>query len=133
MCFLLYKWFLSYLFNQHFFCDADLFRRLFRQDLLVASLFRNFLLAERIMRSANCSPISHPMLPPTHQHHMWYYRRYSLTLQLVSQFFLKKFLLYTPGMHGTWLLKFVFLNFHHWLRILMQSSRCVFIQSHLPI
>ncbi|GLT45528.1 hypothetical protein SLA2020_193540 [Shorea laevis] len=49
----------------------DLFQRLFRQDLLVASLFRNFLLAERIMRSANCSPISHPVLPPTHQHHMW--------------------------------------------------------------
>ncbi|XP_010264478.1 PREDICTED: regulatory-associated protein of TOR 1-like isoform X2 [Nelumbo nucifera] len=47
------------------------FQRLFRQDLLVASLFRNFLLAERIMRSANCSPISYPMLPPTHQHHMW--------------------------------------------------------------
>ncbi|KAA8517693.1 hypothetical protein F0562_015167 [Nyssa sinensis] len=49
----------------------ELFQRLFRQDLLVASLFRNFLLAERIMRSANCSPISYPMLPPTHQHHMW--------------------------------------------------------------
>ncbi|KAF7825456.1 regulatory-associated protein of TOR 1-like [Senna tora] len=49
----------------------DLFQRLFRQDLLVASLFRNFLLAERIMRSANCSPVSHPTLPPTHQHHMW--------------------------------------------------------------
>ncbi|KAM1038344.1 hypothetical protein ACFX13_033774 [Malus domestica] len=49
----------------------DLFQRLFRQDLLVASLFRNFLLAERIMRSANCSPISYPQLPPTHQHHMW--------------------------------------------------------------
>ncbi|KAB1224583.1 Regulatory-associated protein of TOR 1 [Morella rubra] len=49
----------------------DLFQRLFRQDLLVASLLRNFLLAERIMRSANCSPISHPMLPPTHQHRMW--------------------------------------------------------------
>ncbi|KAL0347540.1 UNVERIFIED_CONTAM: Regulatory-associated protein of TOR 1 [Sesamum calycinum] len=48
----------------------DLFQRLFRQDLLVASLFRNFLLAERIMRSAN-SPISYPMLPSTHQHHMW--------------------------------------------------------------
>ncbi|KXG27592.1 regulatory-associated protein of TOR 2 isoform X2 [Sorghum bicolor] len=48
-----------------------LFQRLFRQDLLVASLFRNFLLAERIMRSANCSPVSYPMLPPTHQHHMW--------------------------------------------------------------
>ncbi|CAN6344182.1 unnamed protein product [Urochloa humidicola] len=49
----------------------DLFQRFFRQDLLVASLFRNFLLAERIMRSANCSPISYPLLPPTHQHHMW--------------------------------------------------------------
>ncbi|XP_045798844.1 regulatory-associated protein of TOR 1-like isoform X1 [Trifolium pratense] len=49
----------------------DLFQRLFRQDLLVASLFRNFLLAERIMRSANCTPVSHPTLPPTHQHHMW--------------------------------------------------------------
>ncbi|XP_062201737.1 regulatory-associated protein of TOR 1-like isoform X1 [Phragmites australis] len=49
----------------------DLFQRLFRQDLLVASLFRNFLLAERIMRSANCSPICFPLLPPTHQHHMW--------------------------------------------------------------
>ncbi|KAL6520870.1 Regulatory-associated protein of TOR 1 [Orobanche gracilis] len=49
----------------------DLFQRLFRQDLLVASLFRNFLLAERIMRSANCSPISCPKLPSTHQHHMW--------------------------------------------------------------
>ncbi|KAI4353507.1 hypothetical protein L6164_002452 [Bauhinia variegata] len=49
----------------------ELFQRLFRQDLLVASLFRNFLLAERIMRSANCSPISYPNLPPTHQHHMW--------------------------------------------------------------
>nr|GEV86057.1 regulatory-associated protein of TOR 1 [Tanacetum cinerariifolium] len=36
----------------------ELFQRLFRQDLLVASLFRNFLLAERIMRSANCSPPS---------------------------------------------------------------------------
>ncbi|KAJ1688768.1 hypothetical protein LUZ63_012923 [Rhynchospora breviuscula] len=49
----------------------ELFQRLFRQDLLLASLFRNFLLAERIMRTANCSPISYPMLPPTHQHHMW--------------------------------------------------------------
>ncbi|KAL1368806.1 hypothetical protein AAHE18_02G148400 [Arachis hypogaea] len=49
----------------------DLFQRLFRQDLLVASLFRNFLLAERIMRSANCTPVSFPILPPSHQHHMW--------------------------------------------------------------
>jgi len=44
-----------------------LFQRLFRQDLLVASLFRNFLLAERIMRANYCTPISIPALPPTHQ------------------------------------------------------------------
>ena len=41
------------------------------QDLLVASLFRNFLLAERIMRASACSPISYPRLPPTHHHTMW--------------------------------------------------------------
>ncbi|XP_054727025.1 regulatory-associated protein of mTOR-like isoform X1 [Anastrepha obliqua] len=49
----------------------DLFQRLFRQDLLVASLFRNFLLAERILRSHDCTPVSHPALPPCFRHHMW--------------------------------------------------------------
>lgn len=41
------------------------------QDLLVASLFRNFLLADRIMRAASCTPASYPRLPSTHQHPMW--------------------------------------------------------------
>lgn len=49
----------------------DVFQRLFRQDLLVASLFRNFLLADRIMRSYNCTPCSSPKLPPTYHHPMW--------------------------------------------------------------
>uniref|UniRef100_A0A4W2FV34 Regulatory associated protein of MTOR complex 1 n=1 Tax=Bos indicus x Bos taurus TaxID=30522 RepID=A0A4W2FV34_BOBOX len=49
----------------------DLFQKLFRQDLLVASLFRNFLLAERIMRSYNCTPVSSPRLPATYMHAMW--------------------------------------------------------------
>ncbi|XP_011498096.1 PREDICTED: regulatory-associated protein of mTOR isoform X1 [Ceratosolen solmsi marchali] len=49
----------------------DLFQRLFRQDLLVASLFRNFLLAERVLRSYDCTPVSCPKLPPTYQHPMW--------------------------------------------------------------
>ncbi|KAJ8916102.1 hypothetical protein NQ315_004468 [Exocentrus adspersus] len=49
----------------------ELFQKLFRQDLLVASLFRNFLLAERILRSCDCTPVSHPSLPPTYQHPMW--------------------------------------------------------------
>jgi regulator-associated protein of mTOR len=49
----------------------ELFHKLFRQDLLVASLFRNFLLADRILRAANCTPISYPKLPQTHNHPMW--------------------------------------------------------------
>lgn len=48
-----------------------LFQKLFREDLLVASLFRNFLLAERIMRSCKCMPVSHPKIPPTYNHSMW--------------------------------------------------------------
>ncbi|KAJ3062833.1 hypothetical protein HDU98_001330, partial [Podochytrium sp. JEL0797] len=49
----------------------DLFKKLFRQDLMVAALFRNFLLAERIMRYYHCTPISAPSLPSTHQHPLW--------------------------------------------------------------
>ncbi|KAJ3093182.1 hypothetical protein HK102_003590 [Quaeritorhiza haematococci] len=49
----------------------DLFKKLFRQDLMVAALFRNFLLAERILRHYHCTPMSSPVLPETHQHKMW--------------------------------------------------------------
>ena len=38
----------------------DLFQKLFRQDLLLASLFRNYLLADRLMRAYNCTPASSP-------------------------------------------------------------------------
>ncbi|CAO3644478.1 unnamed protein product [Mucor hiemalis] len=51
--------------------DPELFKRLFRQDLTVASMFRNYLLAERIMRSYQCTPMSTPKLPETHDHPMW--------------------------------------------------------------
>lgn len=51
--------------------DTPLFKRLFRQDLVVAAMFRNFLLAVRIMRVHNCHPVSHPELPDTHSHPLW--------------------------------------------------------------
>ncbi|RUP46954.1 hypothetical protein BC936DRAFT_146332 [Jimgerdemannia flammicorona] len=51
--------------------QPELFKRLFRQDLMVASMFRNFLLAERILRSHQCTPMSMPKLAPTHNHPMW--------------------------------------------------------------
>jgi len=50
---------------------TKLFQKLFREDLLVASLFRNYLLAERIMRSCKCTPQSYPKLPVTYNHPMW--------------------------------------------------------------
>ncbi|ANB13751.1 Kog1p [Sugiyamaella lignohabitans] len=51
--------------------EGPLFKRLFRQDLVVAAMFRNFLLAVRIMRVHNCHPVSSPELPDTHNHPMW--------------------------------------------------------------
>ena len=50
---------------------SSLFQRLFRQDLIVASMFRNFLLADRILRTLNCTPMSQPALPSTHDHPLW--------------------------------------------------------------
>jgi regulator-associated protein of mTOR len=48
-----------------------IFKKLFRQDLMVAALFRNFLLSERIMRAHGCHPMSMPALPDTHDHPLW--------------------------------------------------------------
>ena len=49
----------------------DVFTRLYRSDLLIASLFRNFLLAERIMKNYHCTPHTHPPLPSTNTHPLW--------------------------------------------------------------
>ncbi|KAJ9155372.1 WD repeat-containing protein mip1 [Pleurostoma richardsiae] len=49
----------------------DLFRKFFRQDLMVAALFRNFLLAQRVMSVYGCHPQSYPELPDTRQHPLW--------------------------------------------------------------
>ncbi|GAB1217188.1 hypothetical protein ATERTT37_006419 [Aspergillus terreus] len=58
-----------------------LFKKLFRQDLMVAALFRNFLLSERIMRTYKCHPISSPALPETHHHPLW--KSWDLAVEMV--------------------------------------------------
>ncbi|KAL6237731.1 hypothetical protein BDW75DRAFT_203571 [Aspergillus navahoensis] len=58
-----------------------LFKKLFRQDLMVAALFRNFLLSERIMRTYKCKPISSPELPETHNHPLW--KSWDLAVEMV--------------------------------------------------
>ena len=67
----------------------ELFRRLYRQDLLIASLSRNYLLAQRILKSLYCTASAYPPLPPAHQHNLWTLWDHALdTLlaQLVSQY-----------------------------------------------
>ncbi|TKA26001.1 hypothetical protein B0A50_05513 [Salinomyces thailandicus] len=51
--------------------SKPLFKKLFRQDLMVAALFRNFLLAQRVMRIYHCHPVSYPAIPDTHNHPLW--------------------------------------------------------------
>lgn len=51
--------------------SRPLFKRLFRQDLVIAALFRNFLLAKKLMPEAGCHPISDPPLPDSSNHTMW--------------------------------------------------------------
>jgi regulator-associated protein of mTOR len=51
--------------------SREIFTRLYRCDLLIASLFRNFLLAERIMKDYSCTPHTYPALPPTNTHPLW--------------------------------------------------------------
>jgi len=48
-----------------------LFQSLFRQDPVVASLFRNFIQAQRIMRRFGCTPQSVPALPLMAEHPLW--------------------------------------------------------------
>lgn len=58
-----------------------LFRKLFRQDLMVAALFRNYLVAERIMTAYGCHPTSSPQIPETHSHPLW--EAWDLAIEMV--------------------------------------------------
>lgn len=58
-----------------------LFKKLFRQDLMVAALFRNFLLAQRVMRMYHCHPRSWPEVPDTHSHPLW--RSWDLAVEMI--------------------------------------------------
>ena len=59
----------------------ETFKKLFRQDLMVAALFRNYLLADRLMRANGCHPETEPRLPPTHEHPLW--QSWDLALEMV--------------------------------------------------
>ena len=48
-----------------------LFQKLYRSDLIIAALSRNFLLAERVMKIYRCTPHTSPPLPSTNTHPLW--------------------------------------------------------------
>ncbi|KAF1810164.1 WD repeat-containing protein-like protein mip1 [Eremomyces bilateralis CBS 781.70] len=52
--------------------ETPVFKKLFRQDLMVAALFRNFLLAQRIMQTYHCHPQCYPEIPDTHNDPLWH-------------------------------------------------------------
>lgn len=82
-----------------------LFQRLFRQDLMVASIFRNFLLADRILRTLGCTPVSYPPLPPGIAHHplwkSWDMTCETMLVQLIRDGTLGNHLLETIKKAGT--------------------------------
>ncbi|KEG14191.1 regulatory associated protein of mTOR [Trypanosoma grayi] len=48
------------------------FYQLFRQDTMTKALFRNFLLADRLLREVGCVPVSYPPISEdAHLHHAW--------------------------------------------------------------
>ena len=48
------------------------FKKLFRNDLLVAALYRNFLLAQKLMRQYGCTPVCDPPISIySYRHHLW--------------------------------------------------------------
>ncbi|KAK7614320.1 WD repeat-containing protein-like protein mip1 [Phyllosticta paracitricarpa] len=61
--------------------SKPLFKKLFRQDLMVAALFRNFLLAQRIMRVYHCHPQCYPEIPETHDHPLW--KSWDLAVEMI--------------------------------------------------
>ena len=50
---------------------TKLFQSLFGVDITLGSIFRNYLLAERIMKSMNRTTVSYPKFPSSYQHKMW--------------------------------------------------------------
>lgn len=47
------------------------FDELFREDLLTGTLFRRFLLSQRVLKRAGCHAVSKPALPDCSQHRLW--------------------------------------------------------------
>lgn len=68
--------------------SRPLFKKLFRQDLVIAALFRNFLLAKKLMPEVGCHPISDPPLPDVSSHPMW--ESWELALDQILEQLLKK-------------------------------------------
>lgn len=51
--------------------DLTTFKTLFRQDSVILGLSRGFILAQRVMQTYGCTPVSQPPVTGTHSHSIW--------------------------------------------------------------
>ena len=51
--------------------DLATFKTLFRQDSVILGLSRGFILAQRVLQTYGCTPVSQPPVKGTHSHSMW--------------------------------------------------------------
>lgn len=58
--------------------SPELYSKLFRGDVLASSLYRNFLLAQYLLRPYRVHPVSYPEIPDLSMHPMW--RQWSILL-----------------------------------------------------
>mmetsp|Transcript_8724 Transcript_8724/g.12898 ORF Transcript_8724/g.12898 Transcript_8724/m.12898 type:complete len:1221 (+) Transcript_8724:170-3832(+) len=107
-----------------------LFHCIFRRDVLLASLFRNYLLANRVLRSYNCTPYSYPQLPDTHNHPLW--ASWDLTVEMCLSHLSKQKLCPTLKYEPTDFFSAQLADFEVWLKF-DSSSREKREPKQLPI
>ncbi|XP_038121865.1 regulatory-associated protein of mTOR [Culex quinquefasciatus] len=65
--------------------DSETFGRFYRQDAVMASLFRNFLLADRVMPLFGAHPMTFPALKTCAYHHIWQHWDYVLDMAFTQR------------------------------------------------
>ncbi|XP_062563341.1 regulatory-associated protein of mTOR-like [Armigeres subalbatus] len=65
----------------------DMFQQLFRGDLLTGTIYRRFILSQRMLIRAGCTPVSKPSIPDNSRHRLWavWDRLMNMTMNLLEK------------------------------------------------